>query len=72
MTNKKTAVIEWLFINKARLNKKTGQLSQSVMTFDDREPDRPSTVTPLPAEGDCDETGLCRCGCGLRAGSVSP
>lgn len=35
MTNKKTAVIEWLFINKARLNKKTGQLSQSVMTFDD-------------------------------------
>lgn len=37
-----------------------------------REPDRPSTVTPLPAEGDCDETGLCRCGCGLRAGSVSP
>lgn len=30
-----------------------------------------TTVVPLPAESDCDETGLCRCGCGLRAGTVS-
>ena len=32
----------------------------------------PTSSLPLPAVTDCDEAGLCRCGCGLRAGTVSP
>jgi hypothetical protein len=35
MTNKKTAVIEWLFFNKAKPNKAKDRLTRSVMTFDD-------------------------------------
>lgn len=27
---------------------------------------------PLPAPGDCDDAGLCRCGCGLRAWREAP
>jgi hypothetical protein len=35
MTNKKTAVIEWLFLNRAKPNPSNSQLEKSVMTFDD-------------------------------------
>ena len=34
-TNKKTAIIEWLFFNKAGYNKRSNTITKSVMTFSD-------------------------------------